>query len=158
MLSTLTEPAIYSIRLLQMLSPSPTPNLFLCALASILLKLMKRLSTLSGGIPQPKSCTSNSKLIKYCWIGGTCSAVSSLMLDQEFLRYLSCVFYVFARISLRRIFMRILLLSSENFKAFDKKLIMICMYLLASPLICEKISYSCADSWGQINFTNFFSA
>ena len=147
-LSTLTEPAIYSIRLLQMLSPRPTPNLFLCALASILLKFMKRLWSLSGGIPQPKSWTSNSKLIKYSWLGGANSAVTSLMLDQDNFRYFSGVFCVLARISLRRILMRILLLFSENFKAFDKKLIMICMYRLASPLICEKISFSWADSLG----------
>ena len=79
------------------------------------------------------------------------------MLFQELLRYLSCMGSI-ARISFRRIFIRILLLSSEDFRAFDKKLMIICMYLLASPLIWEKISCSLTGSWELINFTNFLSA
>ena len=44
LLSTLTDPAIYSIKLLQMLKPSLTPLGLKCVSSSILVKSMKSLS------------------------------------------------------------------------------------------------------------------
>jgi hypothetical protein len=135
-LSTLTNPPIFSIICLHMLSPRPVPYLFIPWVSESLLKLWKSFPIFSKLIPAPESFTLISNDIKYSsWVGSySYSSCCSLSIYCWF-------YYLIEFLLLSSIFcfdkslisIQINPFFGVNLKALDKKFSRICVNLPSSP-------------------------